>query len=134
MLVGLQKQGKTTLLSRMREINEARTPVSTYNERVEGEIVSAAPSLKPAGFFRRVGSASGGFLLFRVLHVRLVDFFTEPLSTVGVDLGLWKYRKDLEPSYRGKKTTPLPSVTFYTWDFGGQVSICFLFNSTLWEL
>ena len=47
-----------------------------------------------------------------------------PLSTVGVDLGLWKYRKDLEPSYRGKKSVPLRSVTFYTWDFGGQVCVC----------
>lgn len=43
---------------------------------------------------------------------------------MGVDLGLWKYRKDLEPSYRGKKSVPLRSVTFYTWDFGGQVCVC----------
>lgn len=62
MLVGLQKQGKTTLLTRLREINEVRTPISTFNERKEGETVSAAVSLKPGGitgassFFRRIGS------------------------------------------------------------------------------
>ena len=45
----------------------------------------------------------------------------EPLSTVGVDLGIWKYRKDLEKRLiRSVKT--MRSVTFYTWDFGGQVS------------
>ena len=47
-----------------------------------------------------------------------------PLSTVGVDLGVWKYRKDLEPEYlrtRKKGEKKLPAVTFYTWDFGGQV-------------
>ena len=45
----------------------------------------------------------------------------EPLSTVGVDLGIWKYRKDLEKRMiRSVKT--MRSVTFYTWDFGGQVS------------
>lgn len=55
-----------------------------------------------------------------ILHILI--YLTEPLSTVGVDLGMWKYRKDLEPSYRGRKgSTPLRSVTFYTWDFGGQV-------------
>ena len=47
-----------------------------------------------------------------------------PLSTVGVDVGMWKYRKDLEPSYRAKKgSKQLRSVTFYTWDFGGQVCV-----------
>uniref|UniRef100_A0A1X7UH02 non-specific serine/threonine protein kinase n=1 Tax=Amphimedon queenslandica TaxID=400682 RepID=A0A1X7UH02_AMPQE len=125
MLVGLQKQGKTTLLTRLREINEVRTPISTFNERKEGETVSAAVSLKPGGitgassFFRRIGSRDA------------------PLSTVGVDLGLWKYRKDLEPSYRGKKSVPLRSVTFYTWDFGGQEEYyathqCFLSNRSLY--
>ena len=55
-----------------------------------------------------------------ILHISI--YLTEPLSTVGVDLGIWKYRKDLEPSYRGRKgSIPLRSVTFYTWDFGGQV-------------
>lgn len=38
-------------------------------------------------------------------------------------MGIWKYRKDLEGDPRGKKKSPknLRSVTFYTWDFGGQV-------------
>ena len=50
--------------------------------------------------------------------------FAAPLSTVGVDLGIWKYRKDLEPEYlkqKKKGAKQLRSVTFYTWDFGGQV-------------
>ena len=59
MLVGLQKQGKTTLLTRLREINETRTSVATFNERIEGENISVAPSIKPAGFFKRTGSSSG---------------------------------------------------------------------------
>ena len=37
MLVGLQKMGKTTLLSRLREVNESTTAASTFNERVKGE-------------------------------------------------------------------------------------------------
>ena len=50
-----------------------------------------------------------------------------PLSTVGVDLGIWKYRKDLEPDIKRitkKGAKIMPCVTFYTWDFGGQVSYC----------
>lgn len=67
MLVGLQKQGKTTLLTRLREINEVRTPISTFNERKEGESMSAAVSLKPSsatgpvGFFRKIGSKDGKY-------------------------------------------------------------------------
>ena len=37
MLVGLQRMGKTTLLSRLREVNEAQVTASTFNERVKGE-------------------------------------------------------------------------------------------------
>ena len=37
MLVGLQKMGKTTLLTRLREVNETTTAASTFNERVRGE-------------------------------------------------------------------------------------------------
>ena len=43
---------------------------------------------------------------------------------MGVDLGIWKYRKDLEPEFlkqKKKGAKQLRSVTFYTWDFGGQV-------------
>ncbi len=57
-----------------------------------------------------------------VSWVFIYSLLIAPLSTVGVDLGIWKYRKDLEPSYRAKKgSKQLRSVTFYTWDFGGQV-------------
>ena len=44
---------------------------------------------------------------------------------MGVDLGIWKYRKDLETEYnkvKKKGAKQLRTVTFYTWDFGGQVS------------
>ena len=62
------------------------------------------------------------------LHVHVLIMISSPslapLSTVGVDVGMWKYRKDLEPSYRAKKgSKQLRSVTFYTWDFGGQVCV-----------
>lgn len=56
-------------------------------------------------------------------------YHTAPLSTVGVDLGIWKYRKDLETEYlkqKKKGAKQLRSVTFYTWDFGGQVSLAIL--------
>lgn len=52
-------------------------------------------------------------------------FCADTLSTVGVDVGIWKYRKDLEADQlrlKKKGNKPLRSVTFYTWDFGGQVS------------
>ena len=35
----------------------------------------------------------------------------DPLSTVGVELGQWKYSPNLSS----------PPITFMTWDFGGQV-------------
>ena len=65
--------------------------------------------------------------LVRVVRPASSNFYIEcaaPLSTVGVDLGIWKYRKDLEPEYfkqKKKGAKQLRSVTFYTWDFGGQV-------------
>lgn len=37
MLVGLQKMGKTTLLSRLREVNEEASQYSTFLQRVAGE-------------------------------------------------------------------------------------------------
>lgn len=57
---------------------------------------------------------------------------SDTLSTVGVDVGIWKYRKDLDPEYlkikkRGPK--PMRSVTFYTWDFGGQVYTYYNYNN-----
>jgi small GTP-binding protein len=113
MLVGLQKMGKTTLLSKLREVNESTTAASTFNERVKGEE-------KERGGSR--GRKKG-----------------EILSTVGVDLGIWRYRKDLEPDLRGKRRSgkTMKSVTFYTWDFGGQEEYyvthqCFLSTRSLY--
>ncbi len=37
MLVGLQKMGKTTLLSRLRDVNEEATPHSIFSQRISGE-------------------------------------------------------------------------------------------------
>ena len=37
MLVGLQAQGKTSLLARLREVNETKFIPSTFNSRVKGE-------------------------------------------------------------------------------------------------
>ena len=45
----------------------------------------------------------------------------EHLSTVGVDLGIWKYNIEKESTHRSVKGDRKKSVTFYTWDFGGQV-------------
>ena len=57
---------------------------------------------------------------------------------MGVDLGIWRYRKDLEPGKKragGKEA--MKSVTFYTWDFGGQEEYyvthqCFLSTRSLY--
>ena len=58
---------------------------------------------------------------------------------MGVDLGIWKYRKDLEPDQRTKRKAgkTMKSVTFYTWDFGGQEEYyvthqCFLSTRSLY--
>ncbi len=37
MLVGYQKMGKTTLLSRLKEVHEKVTPFTTFTQRVTGE-------------------------------------------------------------------------------------------------
>lgn len=37
MLVGYQKMGKTTLLSRLREVHEKVTPFTTFTQRITGE-------------------------------------------------------------------------------------------------
>ena len=37
MLVGLQAQGKTSLLARLREVNETRFVPSTFTSRVKGD-------------------------------------------------------------------------------------------------
>lgn len=51
------------------------------------------------------------YLVRRQKKLRL-DLEDRPLSTEGVDILDWEYRKG------GKTQT---TVTFYTWDFGGQV-------------
>lgn len=50
------------------------------------------------------------------------------LSTVGVDLGEWRYSKDFAESgpFRaniGRRAAPKnnPIITFYTWDFAGEI-------------
>lgn len=58
----------------------------------------------------------------KLIHI----YFLDTLSTVGVDVGIWKYRKDLDGDQlriKKKGNKPMRSVTFYTWDFGGQVSV-----------
>ena len=52
---------------------------------------------------------------------------------------MWRYRKDLEPDLRGKRRNlkALRSVTFFTWDFGGQEEYyvthqCFLSTRSLY--
>ena len=65
-------------------------------------------------------------------------FCVDTLSTVGVDVGIWKYRKDLDSDPRKKKGgRSMRSVTFYTWDFGGQEEYyvthqCFLSTRSLY--
>lgn len=72
MLVGLQKQGKTTLLSRLREINEVKTSVGTFNERIEGENPSVAASIKPAvGFFKKFENRDGKTIHFMHSYIHL---------------------------------------------------------------
>ena len=56
---------------------------------------------------------------------------------MGVDVGIWKYRKDLDSEPRKKKGKTMRSVTFYTWDFGGQEEYyvthqCFLSTRSLY--
>ena len=79
MLVGLQKQGKTTLLSRLREINEVKTSVGTFNERIEGENPLIAASVKPsAGFFRKFENRDGKRIHSCVhisVHFTYIDLF-----------------------------------------------------------
>lgn len=58
-----------------------------------------------------VMNLSKKYLVRRQKKLRL-DLDERPLSTEGVDILDWEYRKG------GKSQT---TVTFYTWDFGGQV-------------
>ena len=62
MLVGLQKQGKTTLLSRLRDINEVETTLSTFNERIKGENSTVSTSFKAPAFLRRYGPRESVFI------------------------------------------------------------------------
>ena len=60
MLVGLQKQGKTTLLSRLREVNEVDNNPTTFTERVMGsDTPSMSTSFRPATFLKKFGVREG---------------------------------------------------------------------------
>ena len=63
MLVGLQKQGKTTLLSRLREITEVDVSSTTFTDRVMGnDNPSMTSSFKPAAaLFKRFGPRGGTY-------------------------------------------------------------------------
>ena len=72
MLVGLQKQGKTTLLSRLREVNEVDTNTTTFTERVTGgEAPPITTSFKPSALLKRFGVREGwdDFFTARVLYM-----------------------------------------------------------------
>ena len=56
MLVGLQKQGKTTLLAHLKEKNEVRSPATTFNQRIKGE---PAPSQSFGAAILRRASRAG---------------------------------------------------------------------------
>ena len=69
----------------------------------------------------------------------------EQLSTVGVDLGEWRYSKDLPDTHilalknKLKSSKGNPTITFYTWDFAGQEEYyathqCFLTYRSLYLL
>ena len=61
MLVGLQNRGKTSLLSRLREVNEVESSTTTFNERVMGNEqtnTSISTSFKP--LLKRFGIKEGG--------------------------------------------------------------------------
>ena len=64
MLVGLQRMGKTTLLSRLKEVNETSSVSSTFNERVKGEEKGRHGRGRKKG-----GTVSGNFLYLTHTHL-----------------------------------------------------------------
>ena len=124
MLVGLQKRGKTTLLRHLMEINELDVLISIFNMRVAGE-----DPKKPqkGGQFDSITDHIHCTRHLVWLDIKVQSTLSSaaggapPLSTVGVDLSVWKYTTDKDPAHRPQKGSKKnPSVTFYTWDFGGQ--------------
>ena len=53
MLVGPQAQGKTSLLARLREVNEAKFVPSTFTSRVKGDAQKIGESIRS----RKVGES-----------------------------------------------------------------------------
>ncbi|KAI6646758.1 Leucine-rich repeat serine/threonine-protein kinase 1-like [Oopsacas minuta] len=122
MMVGLQRQGKTTLLTKLREVSEKG---STFN---------------PAW-----GERTNSLNYSQCSQDSSPPQPKEQLSTVGVDLGEWKYSKDLADNHFGAIKNKLkspkgnPTITFYTWDFAGQEEYyathqCFLTYRSLYLL
>ena len=75
MLVGLQKQGKTTLLSRLREVNEVDTNTTTFTERVTGgEAPPITTSFKPSALLKRFGVREGWDDFFTLVLYRVFSF------------------------------------------------------------
>ena len=60
MLVGLQKQGKTTLLSRLTEMNEVEHLASTYSSRMSGDPTASSYGQRPTR------NASGKYMLLPI--------------------------------------------------------------------
>ena len=122
MMVGLQKQGKTTLLNKLREVSEKGSAYNpTWGERTSSLNYSQCSQDSSASLSK------------------------EQLSTVGVDLGEWRYSKDLPDNHfvaiKNKLKSPKnnPTITFYTWDFAGQEEYyathqCFLTYRSLYLL
>ena len=77
MLVGLQKQGKTTLLSRLTEMNEVEHLASTYSSRMSGDPTASSYGQRPTR------NASGKYMLLPIfmfwmdmLHVEMNLMYT----------------------------------------------------------
>ena len=61
MLVGLQNRGKTSLLARLKEVNEVESNATTFNERVMGSDQTTNPSITTSfrPFLKRLGIKEG---------------------------------------------------------------------------
>lgn len=109
MLVGRQRQGKSTLLRALKQGCEGYIGPH-FNARRKG--------LHSAD--------SGGQGFSKSLHCCLycdglyADPKSEQMSTVGVDLGVWKCTGEIGRFKFLKRHTP-PAIEFRTWDFAGQV-------------
>lgn len=93
MLVGLQRKGKTTLLRTLRSVSVSRSSKTSEQDMLQMNFWEREVAMKS----KRKGP---------------VD-----MSTVGVSVSDWEYA----PKKMFK--SPEPTITFMTWDFGGQVSL-----------